>query len=586
MGYISIFLKLVLFFVSNLGIWEFFRRKSKMDIFYLPAFTVSLQISILFLAGILNCLKITAIVIFVVGFCLAVYYLFKDFKAIIDVYLNIGYIFFVFLFILILIGCKGHVLSHFDNFTHWALVVKTMLLADRYPTFRDTLISFQSYPLGCATFIYYFVKIVGKSESLQMCAQSYMMLSCILPVFKYVKKNKLACFVYTLLFANYLLCYNVPIVELFVDTVLPLHGMAMLLFIYSECFDFDLTKKEKVSILYAIPFLIVSVQIKNSGIFFVIVSCILIAGAFKYDRSEIKQKLVTMLVPFFSLYLWQAHCNYVFSSALYTKHAMTIENYKNSFLLKSAQEFKRIIGNFLKLSFSFQTAKEFYFIILFFIILGILLPMFSDEIKKKYKKIILSSIFLYITYMIGMMFMYFFSMGGDEAANLAGYDRYRKTIFVCVLYLILVFSLEMISEIKNNWKKWVCLIICFGMLIFNWGKFRSYETILTIPKDVPETRHWIEQEISRYNIPLESSYMILCPSSVDGNYATVICQYFLYSSEVSVQTISEKIQLDVAKEYEYIFVMDEENNIIQQWVKENYPNQIGNKVIVTSEAKK
>lgn len=239
MSYLVIFCKLIMFFLSNLGYWEYFRRKSKMNIYFLPAFTISLQIMILFCAGILNCLVIAVWTMFTGGLILAACYLGNDFKNVIGNYLNSGYVFFIMVFCVILCVCQGQVFTAYDNFSHWALVLKNMLLTDRYPSFQDPLIIFQEYPLGSASYIYYFAKLVSESESAQMAAQSLMMLSFILPVFKFINKNKIVSCVMLLLYVNYIFCYNIRIDSLLVDTLLPLQGMAALFFIYSECLNFS-----------------------------------------------------------------------------------------------------------------------------------------------------------------------------------------------------------------------------------------------------------------------------------------------------------------------------------------------------------
>lgn len=235
MHYIFIILKLILFIASNLGIWEFFRRKTKMDIFFLPAFTVCLQITVLFCAGILNVLPLAVVGMYGMGIILAAFYLYTDFKNVIHTYKNAGYAFLAVAVCLLLIACKGHIFTEYDNFSHWALVVKSMLLTNRFPSFEDALVAFKEYPLGSASFIYYVCKLVSTSEPIQMFAQGFMLLCFILPVFKLLKRHVIAGSIYILLFVNYLFCYNIPIIDLPVDSLLPLQGMAMLLFIYMEC---------------------------------------------------------------------------------------------------------------------------------------------------------------------------------------------------------------------------------------------------------------------------------------------------------------------------------------------------------------
>ena len=53
---------------------------------------------------------------------------------------------------------------HYDNFSHWAVVVKNMLITHRFPDAYSAMIDFKSYPLGSSSFLYYFCSVVGSEE--------------------------------------------------------------------------------------------------------------------------------------------------------------------------------------------------------------------------------------------------------------------------------------------------------------------------------------------------------------------------------------------------------------------------------------
>lgn len=58
-------IKLGLLMLSNLGYWEFFRSKSKLNVYFLPAFTIAAQFLVLFAAGLTNLLAEGAYAIWV-----------------------------------------------------------------------------------------------------------------------------------------------------------------------------------------------------------------------------------------------------------------------------------------------------------------------------------------------------------------------------------------------------------------------------------------------------------------------------------------------------------------------------------------
>ena len=567
---------LILFIVSSFGYWEYFRRKAKINVFFLPAFTVSLQSLVLVCAGILNILKPSAIVLFGGGLLLAAYYLLKDKKNVVTPYLNIGYLFLGVSLLAVLAATKGQVFQHYDNFSHWAMVLKNMLATNRFPSFADPLITFQEYPLGSASYLYYFAIVVSESEGIQMTAQAFMMLCFILPVFKYVKKNKVVSGIFVLFFTNFLLCYNITIVNLLVDTLLPLQGMATLFFVYSECCGFDREdKKGKVSVLYAIPFLCTTVQIKNSGIFFAALAFVLILISLKYEKGDIWQKAAAIVSPLLSIYLWQAHCKYVFDNASVSKHAMTVENYSSVFAAKSDGVIQSILSQLLNVS---VTDKNLYFLLAFLAVLGISCFMLVPALKKQYFKMVSASAGVYVLYMVGVFFMYLFSMPEPEAVKLAGITRYVKTVYIAIYYLVILMSVSMISAVESGKKKWICTVVAFAMMIVSWrGTEGKFPTIFEATS--AKQRIWFEQAIKDNNVENGSSY-IICTSQNNAGYAYYLCKYLLSSSDISTRTVSEPSQLEDTEGYKYMFLYDSENEMIQEWVKENYPEQAGNQVII------
>lgn len=66
--------------------------------------------------------------------------------------------FFSAIFINILM--KIH-MTHYDNYSHWALIVKFLFTEDRLPTANDTIIAYTSYPMGSSLLVYFATKVAG-----------------------------------------------------------------------------------------------------------------------------------------------------------------------------------------------------------------------------------------------------------------------------------------------------------------------------------------------------------------------------------------------------------------------------------------
>lgn len=566
-----IILRLFLFGISTIGSFELIRKASgdKVNLYFLPSLTIAIQVTFLFVAGLLNLLPEITMSLYLVGFIGVVYSLYKE-KTFLKKYLNVGYVVLFVLMMILAVYLKGKIFSHYDNFSHWAIVVRRMLEVNRYPNFDDTLIMFQEYPLGSATYIYFFAKLISTSESVQMLAQSYMLLAAILPLFSFAKKNQIAVAVTVISFTNYVLLYNIRITDLLVDTLLPLVGMCGLLFTYMHC------KKDARVFFYLSAFYMVQlVQIKNSGIFFVAFIAILLL-IFARREKEYLHGFICVALPFISLMLWQKHCKYVFSSAATSKHAMTVENYKSVFGDKTKEDIMLICSSLFKFVISY---KDVWITVGIGALIGVLILLTKKELGNLFLKTAICSVALYVIYQLGMLAMYLFSMPGGEATSLASIERYTKTILVAILYLNMVPAVKLISEIAGK-KIMTGIAAVSTFASFFVGMYISTGSISTVVQNKvdAEERNWIENACGKYGIPKYESYCILIPSN-DSGYTYHLGKYIFQSNDISIRVIENEDSLnDIYSKY--IFVYDQDNEIINRWIESNYPEQLGNEVII------
>ena len=253
--------RVLLFALSTFGYLTFAHRKTRISVDFLPALVFTGQICILFFAGLLNLLPLAVPVLFLVGLLLALGSLrcreqYRDF-------VTPALIFFALACLYFLLLLKGVLFTGYDNFSHWALVVKQMLQTDRFPTWQDPIILFQGYPLGSSVFIYYVSRLISTvSEGCQMFAQTMLTISLILPVFSGIRKRKLPGFLLLLGASLFFLSYIATPDSLYVDTLLPLCGAFGFLLLNRE-----LEADEHTAWLTVLPAAAV-IMIKNSGIFF------------------------------------------------------------------------------------------------------------------------------------------------------------------------------------------------------------------------------------------------------------------------------------------------------------------------------
>ena len=69
-------------------------------------------------------------------------------------------------------------LTHYDNFSHWALIVKYLLLVEELPGAESTMIPFRDYPPGVSLIIYYICRYAGHSQGMMLLAQNGVLFAC------------------------------------------------------------------------------------------------------------------------------------------------------------------------------------------------------------------------------------------------------------------------------------------------------------------------------------------------------------------------------------------------------------------------
>ena len=90
-------------------------------------------------------------------------------------------------------------------------------------------------------------------------------------------------------------------------------------------------------------------------------------------------------------------------------------------------------------------------------------------------------------------------------------------------------------------------------------------------------RERMEEMVAEYGVEKGYSYLICDP--VAGGSAMFALRYCMNTSRVQQVAITAPAQMDIEKDYDYVFLLDTENPILEQWVLENYPEQAGRTVI-------
>lgn len=562
-------IKMGLLMMSCFGYWEYFRAKHKINIYFAPVFTISLQFAVLLAAGILNCLQEAAVLLYGLGFFLLLREVYRNKLRIFTPYINAGYLFCVLAFFVIGYMVHDKRFSQIDNFTHWATVVRSMLMTDRFPTFKEAVIEFTSYPLGSSALIYYICKMTGDAEHMQMWAQTYFMLCTILPVFACCPKNKGAFLVPIITMTGFLLSYNIPVTELLVDTLMPLAGMAAALFICYHCVPWE--DKEPLCPYYAIPLLIWTMNIKIAALLFVAFDLVLLYLCIRKKEQGKKQWAIVTAAVLFANVLWNRHCDYVFAEASASRHSLSLDWFGTILGDKTVED---VTATLRMVCLQVATRTEGLWLAAWFAVLGILVWFLAREQKRQYGVFLISGISLYAVYAIGIAGMYIFSMEGHD--ELLAFTRYMRSVDIAVYYMLLVFSGQLLSKLaKRGFAAAVSvLLVLMAAASWHWqtGKYLKEQ----LARCSQEWRQELEAPLQM--VQPGKRYLLCVPEDYHG-WPRRIWRYNLQTDAVDYIAVTDSEQLNVAEKYDYVVILERNNPIIEAWIQECYPDAVGSDVI-------
>lgn len=500
----SIFSFLFLFAsFSGWGLVSYYRLK--VHIAFIPIFIFSSITTVVFCAGLINIMPLAVNIIYFSGLLLFVVYMVLIFKG----KYQVKQLFHpsIILFSLSLLGMmfylKGLILTHYDNFSHWGLIVREMALIDGLPD-SSTIVTFQNYPPGSAVFIYYMLEVLGNHESYALMAQAFLVIACITTMFCFSEWKRPGVILLTtvatfsLLLANWGSFYN-----LLVDIVLGLAALASILvaFYYKEDW--------KKQLIVNTPILILTLLLKDSGKIFLAFNVILILSFIYYhslykkritkdERKVIYRALLFLIgIPAFLNYLWLKYTIKAYQTGYgANKFAVTPSKVTNN---EKSEEFMDNIGPMLWKASTNLDSNNFKAMV-FLNLIAFLMLVFVYKVRKRISKPLLFSILItngfYILYMLSLYFMYVYLMPEFEAARIAGFGRYQSTI---IIYCAGILMAAIIYEWKNAINNQTMLKAVTFLLIGSLFLYPFYGNLKVITEK-PETITTIRWEVkSQFN---------------------------------------------------------------------------------------
>lgn len=553
-------LKFLLFWFSATGYLFYFVQKWNLKMEFAPACYCAFIANMLFVAGLLNIMEEVTVILLAGGYVLLFLIMKKGLRigkrAILIWLLYLGGL--VYFAVLL----RGTYLTHYDNFSHWATVIKVMLYNNRMPNFQDSVIGFQSYPLGSGLFIYYICRIAGTTDACMLWGQAIMLLSFLLCLVAFVTRKNWWCGLIIAAFSAHSMTAIISIRELLVDALLPLAAIAAfsIIFYYKDELD--------RIIVFAASWLSLVIQIKNSGLFFYAVCFCYIFLFCRNEKVKNRKRVILIgLLPLMGIFLWQKHVNLVFAAGSRAKHAMTIANYKQIFATKTTADMLEILKRMLHNLFrpEGKSAQLLIMTAMLAIVFWILKKFKKGWAKEEVLHMVELWVIL-LLYHVGLYGMYVFSMPSNEVflTTLTGYDRYEGTGVLFTYGLLTVFLLEFWRKSAEEYDLKGYFFMIAAMVLIYFAPINStyqYFWVFRTKQYGPGTEKYkYECLLKEYPIPEGGKYLVYTQG--DGGYFYYLSSYELMSSHVDVITSYEPDYLDsVLTDHEYIIVLEDGLNI-------------------------
>lgn len=484
-------------------------------------------------------------------------------------------------------------LTHYDNFSHWAIVLKMMLSTDAFPTAASDLIDFKNYPLGTSSFLYYVCRFAGHAQTTMLFAQGLLIFSCFYAMFGIVsEKRRFMLYAFLGAGLSMLSFFNITIriTNLLVDFLLPIYALAILAILYRYRHHL------KNACMVILPIAGLLTIIKSTGIIFATIGFMYLIYITVTYKSKLGWKYTLLVVgticgallPYFG---WSWRMATVFQGVANKFASSGLQSAGGG---KTPEQVHEIVSLFLKSSIDLATRPAMGIVIFQFA--AILASMFAAVmLRKKWNlwKALIALDIVVVLYYTGILGLYVYSMPLDEAIWLAGFERYASSIvvlFVGGLVMCATVDIERSFHYKNGempdaraFKSvktkgfyqngiWACTVFSVILLLSEYNGIlsiaNSYKTTLPYKVEQVTGDHWYangQEDTSKYLL-----YASDTNQQVTNYYMQYIGKYYLYAPHVDGICLFYEDNMDnLLSGYDYLVVIETDSDA-KQLLKKHY----------------
>jgi len=428
---------------------------------------------------------------------------------------------------------NGRLLTAYDDYSHWAAIVRCMQTNQRLPNFLDAeYIVFQTYPPHAACDIYYLCNALGLNDGSYLVCQAIIKCSGIVALFLFAEKPaKRTSAFFAVLCAALFLSFQ-PGNSLQVDALLASHTMAALAAVY-------VWRKELNKHFWEILLLVSAILLtKNSGIFFALLVILVFWLYSKKHAVDFKNTLYLLGAVLLLFILWRKHAKYVFVNSKHSPHAVSLGVYWLH-LRQNLPTLLQTLGLFLQRTFSVASNSAIYSLLAV-----LLLDLAAPAGRKKWH----STLFLFgvfVVYSISLLGVYLLSMSNRELTgqNMKDYGRY---IVPCAMFLFAMAGCKIhaaaVSGMQNRLQRIAVLGACIllGVSAWQYHQLGSYDRFWREYKYAENFINTTRNLQKEHNVPHHASVLVVYPDDTQQyNFSGYIGRYVFMPSAYSFLSETE-----------------------------------------------
>ena len=493
-----------------------------------PLASMCCIIVIVYAASLLGVLLPMTILLICTGVMLAVWMICSRSKAL----LHADLLIFAVGWAALALRYQNSLLVAYDDFSHWGMIVRHLFSHDMLPGPQDSLITFQSYPTGAASWIYFMCRFGSQSDGMLLAAQAGLTLAGWLALFALagrcggiVKRIALS----AVMIVGLSLFQGTA--SLMVDNLVAAIAVGCLAMV-TDCRRW--LKKH----LWIVGMCLAALSIlKDSGLFFVAV--LLLFNLYLHRNKAGFFETLKLCVPLAAVRLsWFVHVKAAFPAADISRHALTVENMRKMGADKSIKDIFDIGKDVLAQAFSFQNqAIQLLLVILLMVALLIVLNLMTGKPVKAVHRcaVLLGASAVYFGWLISLWMMYTFSMELFNAQNLVAFERYNST---CALFIYGILAVWMLEEsiLNPNYIIATVLAICLPLSTGAWnaGIPRLFQENYNVP-----IRHHMEHLQQKRPLQTDEHAIIVIDSAESASFAGYMARYVFQSTDIDILTETE-----------------------------------------------